>query len=80
MRSAYSFLMVSSEQGGSAPHQAGVKRENRLSERRNGNGSRPGVGMLGMREGATALGGTFEAGPCRDGFRIVAELPYRRNA
>jgi glucose-6-phosphate-specific signal transduction histidine kinase len=33
-----------------------------------------------MRERVTALGGTFEAGPCRDGFRIVAQLPYRRSA
>ena len=56
------------------------KPENSLSERRNGNGSRAGVGILGMRERATALGGTFEAGPCRDGFRIVAQLPYRRSA
>ena len=50
----------------------------------NGNGSggsaRPGVGILGMRERATALGGTLEAGPCDGAFRVVAELPYRRNA
>jgi signal transduction histidine kinase len=44
------------------------------------NGSRPGVGILGMRERATALGGTFEAGPCGDGFKVTAELPYRRSA
>jgi hypothetical protein len=56
------------------------KPENSFSERRNGNGSRPGVGIFGIRERATALGGTFEAGPCRDGFRIVAELPHRRSA
>ncbi len=44
-------------------------------------GSRlPGVGILGMRERASALGGTVETG-CADGcFRILAELPYRRGA
>ena len=41
---------------------------------------RPGVGIIGMRERATALGGTFEAGPCLEGFRVITELPYRRGA
>jgi signal transduction histidine kinase len=45
-----------------------------------GNGARPGVGIVGMRERATALGGTLEAGPCDGAFRVVAELPYRRSA
>jgi signal transduction histidine kinase len=36
----------------------------------------PGVGIVGMRERACALGGTFEACPIRDGFRVQAELPY----
>jgi signal transduction histidine kinase len=40
------------------------------------NGTTPGVGIAGMRERASALGGTFEAGPSRDGFRVQAELPY----
>jgi len=31
-----------------------------------------------MRDRATALGGTLEARPSRDGFTVVAELPYRR--
>lgn len=46
----------------------------------NGRTARPGVGILGMRERATALGGTLEAGPCDGAFRVVAELPYRRSA
>jgi signal transduction histidine kinase len=46
---------------------------------RNGNAQAPGVGIVGMRERATALGGTLEAGPSRNGFTVVAELPYRRS-
>jgi signal transduction histidine kinase len=42
------------------------------------NGNRPGVGILGMRERATALGGTLEAHGSDEYFRVVAELPYRR--
>jgi signal transduction histidine kinase len=42
------------------------------------NGNRPGVGILGMRERATALGGTLEAHGSGEYFRVVAELPYRR--
>jgi signal transduction histidine kinase len=38
-----------------------------------------GVGILGMRERATALGGTLDADRSSDGFRVAAELPYRRN-
>lgn len=35
-----------------------------------------GQGLVGMRERATLLGGSFEAGPRRDGgFRIMAQLP-----
>jgi signal transduction histidine kinase len=36
----------------------------------------PGVGLTGMRERVTALGGRLEAGPRREGgFRVQAELP-----
>jgi signal transduction histidine kinase len=43
----------------------------------NGRGGRAdGVGIVGMRERAAALGGTLEAGRSRDGFRVLAELPY----
>lgn len=34
-----------------------------------------GHGLAGMRERATALGGTLEAGPDGDGFRVRATLP-----
>ena len=44
------------------------------------NGSCPaGVGILGMRERAMALGGTLQAQRSGDRFRVVAELPYRRS-
>ena len=36
---------------------------------------RPGRGFTGMRERATSLGGRFEAGATRDGFRVWASLP-----
>jgi signal transduction histidine kinase len=53
--------------------------ENNSAQMRNGNGE-AGVGIVGMRERATALGGTLEAGPCPRGFKVTAELPYRRGA
>jgi signal transduction histidine kinase len=53
--------------------------ENETSPARNGNAQPPGVGIVGMRERATALGGTLEAGPSHDGYTVVAELPYRRS-
>jgi signal transduction histidine kinase len=34
-----------------------------------------GNGITGMRERATALGGTFSAGPVHGGFRVTARLP-----
>jgi signal transduction histidine kinase len=35
-----------------------------------------GYGLIGMRERATALGGTFDAGPVPDGgFRVQVRLP-----
>jgi signal transduction histidine kinase len=51
--------------------------ENDMLRARNGNGS-PGVGILGMRERATALGGTLRADRSGERFSVVAELPYRR--
>src|SRR5262249_16950827 len=54
--------------------------ENNSGHERNGNGHGHGVGIAGMRERATALGGTLEAGPCPRGFTVTAALPYRRGA
>ncbi len=54
--------------------------ENNTGQGRGGNGSGPGVGIAGMRERAAALGGTLEAGPIGEGFKVTAALPYRRSA
>jgi signal transduction histidine kinase len=43
-----------------------------------GANGRPGVGILGMRERATALGGILQARRAGERFRVEAELPYRR--
>jgi signal transduction histidine kinase len=55
--------------------------ENDAARSRNGNGhdSRAGVGILGMRERAMALGGTLQANLAGEQFRVVADLPYRRS-
>jgi signal transduction histidine kinase len=36
---------------------------------------RPGYGIIGMRERATALGGDFAAGPTPEGWRVTCRLP-----
>jgi signal transduction histidine kinase len=51
--------------------------ENDVRHTGNGVGS-PGIGILGMRERSTALGGTLEAKRSGERFRVVADLPYRR--
>jgi signal transduction histidine kinase len=43
-------------------------------------GAGGGVGIVGMRERALALGGTLDAARSTHGFRVAAELPYRRSA
>jgi signal transduction histidine kinase len=53
--------------------------ENETQHSTGANGTNPGVGILGMRERATALGGTLDAQRSGELFRVVAELPYRRN-
>jgi signal transduction histidine kinase len=50
--------------------------KNAASTAARSNGSTPGVGIVGMRERASAIGGTLQAGPFQDGFRVQAELPY----
>jgi signal transduction histidine kinase len=42
------------------------------------NGGSAGVGIMGMRERAAAVGGTCDARPTRGGFRVQAQLPYAR--
>jgi signal transduction histidine kinase len=46
----------------------------------NGNGDVAGVGIMGMTERASALGGTLHAGRLPDGFRVDARLPYAGGA
>jgi signal transduction histidine kinase len=43
-------------------------------------GPRPGFGLIGMRERATALGGEFAAGPTPDGWRVRCSLPLAAGA
>jgi signal transduction histidine kinase len=55
-----------------------VRIENGNGPGSNGKKGGRGVGILGMRERATALGGTLSAAPSPGGFLVDAELPYRR--
>jgi signal transduction histidine kinase len=54
--------------------------ENATGQSGNGRGDTRGVGIPGMRERATALGGTLQAQRFGERFRVVAEFPYRRSA
>ena len=61
------------------PHQLAVSVDNG-----SGNGAaravtESGVGIIGMRERAGTVGGRLSAGPCENGFRVLAELPYGPN-
>jgi signal transduction histidine kinase len=53
--------------------------ENDAARAPNGNGAGQGVGILGMRERARALGGTLRAERSGDRFRVIAELPYNHS-
>jgi signal transduction histidine kinase len=53
--------------------------ENEASTPGNGNGSAPGVGIIGMTERASAVGGTLRAASLHGGFRVDAALPYARS-
>lgn len=52
--------------------------ENHTAGGANGAGDPNGVGILGMRERAAAVGGTLDAQREQESFRVVAQLPYRR--
>jgi signal transduction histidine kinase len=52
--------------------------ENGASLATTANGASTGVGILGMRERAAAVGGTFDARATQSGFRVEAQLPYAR--
>jgi signal transduction histidine kinase len=52
--------------------------ENDGGARSNGEGM--GVGIVGMKERAGAVGGALHASPFPGGFRVAAELPYRLGA
>jgi signal transduction histidine kinase len=54
----------------------GLSVENRGTIHRNGGDRGAGAGIPGMRERATAIGGSLQAGPTRDGFAVRATLPY----
>jgi signal transduction histidine kinase len=41
-------------------------------------GTGAGAGVIGMQERAATVGGKLRAASSRDGFRVAAELPYRR--
>ena len=46
-----------------------------------GDGVRPNLGLLGMRERVTALGGALETGPAgASGFRVEAVIPMGAGA
>ena len=52
--------------------------ENGPSATGNGSGTGRGVGLIGMRERAASVGGSLTATAVPEGFRVAAELPYRR--
>jgi signal transduction histidine kinase len=54
--------------------------ENEAGASTSRNGATAGVGIIGMTERASALGGTLSAGRLPDGFRVDARLPYARAA
>ena len=54
-----------------------LKIENEAGMQRNGAPGTPGIGIAGMRERATAVGGTLQSGPTPAGFALRAGLPYQ---
>jgi signal transduction histidine kinase len=43
----------------------------------NGSSDHSGVGISGMAQRAQAIGGSLQAGPTAEGFRVTAQLPYQ---
>ena len=60
-----------------APHGLLVAVRNARGATAAGDGGRPGVGLVGMRERAAAAGGDLTARATADGFEVRAELPLR---
>lgn len=60
------------------PERLLVAIENGIGVASNGGGGL-GVGLIGMKERAEAVGGTLQAARCERGFLVAAELPYRRS-
>jgi signal transduction histidine kinase len=52
--------------------------ENGTGATSNGSSTGAGVGVIGMKERAAAVGGALRATSSPDGFRVAAELPYSR--
>jgi signal transduction histidine kinase len=52
--------------------------ENNTGATSNGSSTGAGVGVIGMKERAAAVGGGLRATSSPDGFRVAAELPYSR--
>jgi len=61
-----------------APESLAVAVENGTGTASSSNGVSGGVGLMGMYERATAVGGTLRAAPFTEGFRVDARLPYTR--
>jgi len=57
------------------PARLSITVENATTPSSPSNGAAPGVGLAGMLERASAVGGTLTAGPTPDGFRVHAQLP-----
>jgi signal transduction histidine kinase len=60
------------------PERLLVTVENGAGATSNGSSGGAGVGVIGMQERAAAVGGALRTASFPDGFRVAAELPYRR--
>jgi signal transduction histidine kinase len=60
------------------PDRLALAIENAAGAARPADGDAPGVGIVGMRERAAAVGGAVSARRLAAGFRVDADLPYAR--